>query len=263
MPFDSNGNYTKPAGSTAVTGATILASTHNTPIDDITSALNLTFCRDGRAPATDDFAMGGNKITGLGDATTDSDAPNLGQIGATFVRVDAAQTFTDDELDQAAENLGGAARIKQYAAQATTSGTSFNFNDIPAWAKIIKFVFSGVSLNATEDVLIQLGTASSFEVSGYVASRIMVGTPDPVSSANSTAGFLAAGGAAGNLYSGIAEVVNLTGNTWCQSGVMSLSSYVTSSGGTKTLSDTLTRVRVLRSGSSSFDAGSISVICIG
>lgn len=80
MPFDSNGGYGLPAGSTAVLGAAIVPSTHNIPIGDIALALNLSFLRDGRAPATGDFAMAGHKITGVGDASSDQDAATYKQL---------------------------------------------------------------------------------------------------------------------------------------------------------------------------------------
>lgn len=264
MPYDSSGNYTLPAGSTATTGTTILASTHNTPTTDVAAALNLPFLRDGRTPATGDFAMASHKITGLADATNSTDALPYGQAGETFVRVDAAQSFTDGELLQAMENLGGAARILEYPAQATTSGTSFNFNDIPSWVKRIEVTFVGVSLNATEDILIQLGTASSFETSGYSSCRVVFGTAS-TNSQDSTAGLIVAGGQGANAYHGVATICRHgdTGNTWCMSGNMSLSGFVSASGGSKLLSDVLTRLRVLRSGSSSFDAGSIGIKCMG
>lgn len=86
MPFDAAGNYSIPAGSTATTGQTILASQHNTPIEDMASALSATLLRDGRAAATDDIPMGGHKITGLADGVADDDAATVSQL-ATAVDV--------------------------------------------------------------------------------------------------------------------------------------------------------------------------------
>jgi microcystin-dependent protein len=52
MPSDANGVYSLPSGSTAVTGETIQASTHNTPIEDIASAISQRLMRSGVAPMT-------------------------------------------------------------------------------------------------------------------------------------------------------------------------------------------------------------------
>jgi hypothetical protein len=49
MP-SSNGVYSLPSGYLAVTGATILASQHNPPLEDIAAALTLRLSRDGTAP---------------------------------------------------------------------------------------------------------------------------------------------------------------------------------------------------------------------
>lgn len=47
MPTDSGGTYSLPSGSTATTGDTILASEHNTPLNDIASALTARLPVDG------------------------------------------------------------------------------------------------------------------------------------------------------------------------------------------------------------------------
>lgn len=51
MP-SSNGVYSLPPGYLAVTGATIQASQHNPPLEDIAAALTLRLSRDGTAPMT-------------------------------------------------------------------------------------------------------------------------------------------------------------------------------------------------------------------
>ncbi len=51
MP-SANGVYSLPSGYLAVTGATIQASQHNPPLEDIASALTLRLSRDGTAPMT-------------------------------------------------------------------------------------------------------------------------------------------------------------------------------------------------------------------
>lgn len=50
MPRDDSGNYTLPPGSEAVTGTTIQAVTHNTPLADIAAALTGSLPRNGTGP---------------------------------------------------------------------------------------------------------------------------------------------------------------------------------------------------------------------
>jgi hypothetical protein len=54
-------------------------------------------------------------------------------------------------------------------AQATTSGTSWNFT-IPSWAKRITIMLVGVSFDAIAKLRVQLGDAGGLENSGYVGA---------------------------------------------------------------------------------------------
>lgn len=114
MPFDPSGNYALPAGSTAVTGTTILAVTHNSPVSDIAAALSQTLVKDGRAPMTGNLQMGTNRIVELANGSASTDAATVGQIDdavANRVRYDAAQTLTDGEKTQARTNVGAQANL--------------------------------------------------------------------------------------------------------------------------------------------------------
>jgi microcystin-dependent protein len=75
MPSDANGVYSLPSGSTAVTGEIIQASTHNTPIEDIASAMSQRLIRSGVAPMTGplkivDGAVGSPAVKFSTDGTT-------------------------------------------------------------------------------------------------------------------------------------------------------------------------------------------------
>lgn len=52
MPTDANGVHTLPDGYLAVTGATVLASQHNPPLEDLSASMTLRFMRSGVAPMT-------------------------------------------------------------------------------------------------------------------------------------------------------------------------------------------------------------------
>lgn len=84
MPFDGSGAYSLPAGSTAVTGATVLASTHNTPIQDIASALGQLILRSGVAPMTGNLNLNTNKIVGLAAGADPGDAVRFDQTIAAL-----------------------------------------------------------------------------------------------------------------------------------------------------------------------------------
>jgi hypothetical protein len=148
------------------------------------------------------------------------------------------------------------------ATAVTASGTSVNFTDIPAWVEKITVLFSGVSGSGTSNFLLQIGDAGGIENTGYSGGSFNAGA-----TANSTAGFdLTAQNAAAQVWGGSITLTNLSGNIWCQSGVISGTSagYIGASGGAKELSATLDRVRLTTvNGTDTFDAGSVNIIYEG
>ena len=144
-------------------------------------------------------------------------------------------------------------------SQASTSGTNIDFTGIPSWVRRITVMFDGVSTNGTSNPLIQLGDSGGFETSGYLGSAQTIST-----TVNFTTGFgIGASTAAASVFHGSVTITKLTGNTWVESGVVGYSNAPGSamSGGSKTLSDTLDRVRITTvNGTDTFDAGSINIL---
>jgi hypothetical protein len=147
-------------------------------------------------------------------------------------------------------------------AVASTSGTSIDFTSIPSWVKRITVMFNGVSGNGTSNFLFQIGDSGGIENTGYSGGSFNAGA-----TANSTAGFdLTAQNAAAQLWGGSITLTNLSGNIWCQSGVISggSSGYIGASGGSKTLSDVLTQIRLTTvNGTDTFDAGTVNILYEG
>jgi hypothetical protein len=148
-------------------------------------------------------------------------------------------------------------------AQASTSGTVINFTGIPSWVKRITVMFSGVSTSGTSAYLIQLGDSGGVETTGYTSSASRISTT--VLSQNSTAGFILLGGAAtaASTYSASYSISLLSTNLWCLQGTMSDTGNTTTqiAAGSKTLSDTLTQVRITTvNGTDTFDAGTINIL---
>ena len=141
----------------------------------------------------------------------------------------------------------------------TASGTSIDFTSIPSWVKRITVMFSGVSLNGTSSVLVQLGDAGGVETTGYLGgtSRVstVVGIDEP------TNGFSIYLSVAARSANGAIMFSNLNGNTWVCSGVVYSGAPTIQVAGAKTLSDTLTQVRITTvNGTDTFDAGTINVL---
>jgi hypothetical protein len=150
-------------------------------------------------------------------------------------------------------------------AVASTSGTSIDFTDIPAWVKRITVMFSGVSTNGTSIVQLQLGDSGGVETTGYSAGSGIIGT----SSASGTTyafGFGCGGALATNALSGTATITYMGSNLWSCQGILAFvtTSGVAMFGGVKTLSDTLDRIRITTvNGTDTFDAGTINIFYEG
>jgi hypothetical protein len=143
----------------------------------------------------------------------------------------------------------------------TASGTSVDFTGIPSWVKRITVMFSGVSLSGTSNLLVQLGDAGGIENTGY-ASSYAAGSSNTISSASSTAGFIMLSGVATAIASGVMTLQTLGSNVWVSGHTIKSTTINTSfGGGDKTLSDTLTQVRITTvNGTDTFDAGSINIL---
>jgi hypothetical protein len=150
-------------------------------------------------------------------------------------------------------------------AQATTSGTSIDFTDIPSWVKRITIMYSGVSTSGTSNWLIQLGDSGGVENTGYLGVGTFLGAT--TSGTNYTAGFGLPIGGATHVLHGTVVLTLLSGstNTWTAMGNLGgtggAAGYIYSTGGAKSLSGTLDRVRLTTvNGTDTFDAGSVNIL---
>jgi hypothetical protein len=143
----------------------------------------------------------------------------------------------------------------------SASGTSVDFTSIPSWVKRITVMFSGVSLSGSSDLLIQVGDSGGFETSGYLSTS-SASSSGGTGISNSTAGFVIRSASAASITSGVMALVTLESNLWVSSYSGKQSSTVAVvNGGDKTLSDTLTQVRITTvNGTDTFDAGSINIL---
>lgn len=142
----------------------------------------------------------------------------------------------------------------------TTTIQNIDFTGIPSWVKRITIIFSEVSLSGTDNILVQLGTASGIENTGYVSAA---GNYSSTATATTsvTNGMVIRVGTGTFTFSGVMQLHLLNGNTWVSShSGKGDGNSINSGGGSKTLSGTLTQLTVTRTGINSFDAGSINII---
>jgi hypothetical protein len=158
-------------------------------------------------------------------------------------------------------NSGGSL-ITSGTVQASTSGTSIDFTGIPSWVKRITVMFNGVSTSGTSFLQVQLGDSGGIETTGYNSLMSYITNATPVTS-NGTAGFLVSTVAiATQSSSGMYVFTTLGSNIWVGAGNINDTTARGGFGsGTKTLSDTLTQLRITTvNGTDTFDAGSINIL---
>ncbi len=144
-------------------------------------------------------------------------------------------------------------------SQATTSGTSFDFTGLPSWVKRVTVNLSNVSLSGTDNYLIRLGTSSGFVTTGYVSTSVRSGNAGDTS----TVGFIVTGGGATRTFSGTVVISLIGGNVWTVGLTGKIDSNSISGGGNLSLGGTLTQVRLLATGTDTFDSGVVGIIYEG
>lgn len=143
--------------------------------------------------------------------------------------------------------------------QATTSGTAVDFTSGLSGSKEIVVTFEDVSVTGTDDLLVQIGDSGGIETTGYDSISGLNGAGP----GTSTSGFLVKVGFAGAAVTGrmVLSLVDETNNTWIAGMVADQGNTLIITGaGSKSLSAALDRVRITRSGSDTFDAGSANVV---
>lgn len=147
----------------------------------------------------------------------------------------------------------------QLKTSVVASGTAVDFTSIPSWVRKVIIMFDELSLSGTDNFLIQLGDSGGFETTGYVSSAgFFDGSAGLVN--NSTAGFIVVNALAAAIWSGQIILTLINGNRWISSHAgKNNTTRICNGGGSKTLSAVLTQIRITRTGTDTFDSGSINV----
>jgi hypothetical protein len=142
----------------------------------------------------------------------------------------------------------------------TTTG-SHDFTGIPSWVKRVTVMFSGISLSGSDDLLVQIGDSGGIEDTGYISSGAATGGGTSFTPVSSTSGFILFNNTGAGCSFNVAYVLtNFSGNVWIGSFSGAETTRTIAGGGAKTLSNVLTQIRVTRTGTNTFDAGSINIL---
>jgi hypothetical protein len=189
----------------------------------------------------------------------------------TLVGTDATQTLTNKTLTSPTITsptitsptingtpVMGASVITSSTAVTTTSQSTVDFTDIPTWAKKITVLFNNVSLAASNDLWVRLGTAGTgIYTSGY---KCGAGSFQGTGFSSDIAVTMTSALTSAQFVSGSLTMCNVSGNNW--SGNFLITRY--SSNGYQgafgiTLDGPITTVRVMDSAGGTFDSGVVNI----
>ena len=210
-------------------------------------------------------------------ATSGATAGTYGSVTAIpFITVDAKGRITSATTgtfsSTPADGSITPAKLSQPFTSGTsvnsTSGTAIDFTGIPSWVKRIEIMFSNVSNSGSANILVQLGDSGGLETTGYVSQAALVNVN--VNTVGATSGIIIFTGEASSACSGILTLgyIDAGSNLWTAAGTFARPggavSSATFTGGYKSLSATLDRIRIVSSnGSDTFDAGTINIMYQG
>ncbi len=173
MPFDSQGNFTRVTNwqDDAANSIPILASRHDDEDDNFAAGFNETFCRDGRAAATGNFKMGGNKIVNLASGTNTGDAVNKGQMDTA---INSAVTGKQNTITGGASTITSANLTLNRALVSNGSGKVSVSTTTDTELGYVHGVTSAIQTQIDSKQATITGGASTIASSNLTASRALV-----------------------------------------------------------------------------------------
>ena len=146
-------------------------------------------------------------------------------------------------------------------ALSSGSGTALDFTGIPSWVKRITIGFYALSTNGTSPLIIQLGTVSGIETTGYASGGANSVSGSTVGSTATTGLLIGGSFAATHQRDGTMTLMHLGSNLWtCSTCGTTEAAELFVAGGKKTTAAVLDRIRLTTvNGTDLFDGGAVNI----
>lgn len=223
----------------------------------------------GAQPTATTSAAGIVQLNDTTASTSTTQAATANSVKTSYDLANAALPKSGGTMTGVITYASAQPRLVQGTAQNSTSGATLDFTSIPSWINRITVSFAGISTTGTSPIIIQLGTASSFETSSYLGTSGYIQSGSQSLTSNLSSGvILIRDNAAANVSHGsvVFTLVSSSSNTWAAYGVLANSNNAVPSmvAGSKALAGTLTRVRITTvGGTDTFDAGVVNILYEG
>jgi hypothetical protein len=153
------------------------------------------------------------------------------------------------------------AKIAQGHRQSVVGMTTIDIADIPAYVNDIEIWFDSASLSGTDHFLVQLGDSGGFITTGYVSNSIHTSTSASAGT-SSTAGFLVYAASAGASITARLHIKKWRSGTRLFTSTHAGRANTTTQvvgGGSITMTNEVTQIRITRTGTNTGDAGEVAV----
>ena len=170
-------------------------------------------------------------------------------------------TTTDKvQVRSTASTFGDVSYSLLSTPQTTTSGTEFEFTDVPSWAKKITVMFLGVSLDGTQHYEIQLGTSSGYITSNYTSDSAAESGASDIASSSS---IIIWSGNRDRSHYGQLQITKFSSSAYVWNGSFrsDATTGVVAYGGVTGISGTITKIKIFSN--DNFDAGQINILYEG
>jgi hypothetical protein len=188
---------------------------------------------------------------------TDNGSNYVRLIAPTSIASNRTLTLPDGTGTFVVNGVNGTLVSGTAKVAVTDFTTSADFTGIPSWVERITVMFNAVSLTGSDSILVQIGSGS-LSTSGYTSGSSSGASG--VGTATSTSGFIVRTTASGDTLYGSMVIQNITSNTWVANHTFGGAVFFIGGGVSPNLSGALNLVSVTRSGTNTFDTGTINLL---